>query len=70
MAAEIKQKILIVDDDPDIRRLVETILERDGFLVDSASTAAECYKRVAQSKPKLIILDLQLPDTPSGCLKL
>jgi two-component system, OmpR family, alkaline phosphatase synthesis response regulator PhoP len=70
MVAELKQKILIVDDDPDIRRLVETILERDGFLVESASTAAECYKKVPQFKPKLIILDLQLPDEDGfGILK-
>ncbi len=62
MASELKTKILIVDDDPDIRRLVETILEREGFIVDSASSAAEFFKMVLTFKPKLIILDLQLPD--------
>lgn len=62
MAFEIKQKILVVDDDPDIRRLVETVLERDGFIVETAHNSAECFKLIPSVKPKLIILDLQLPD--------
>ena len=43
MASVIKHKVLVVDDDPDIRRLVETVLEREGFIVHSAGSAAECY---------------------------
>lgn len=62
MASEIKQKVLVVDDDPDIRRLVETVLEREGFIVDTASSAADCFKKVATFKPELVVLDLQLPD--------
>lgn len=62
MAAETKQKIMVVDDDPDIRRLVETVLQREGFIVDSASNAAEFFRKVNTFKPDLIILDLQLPD--------
>src|SRR5258706_13609288 len=62
MASELKTKILIVDDDPDIRRLVETILEREGYVVDSAPNGAEFFKKVSSFKPNLIILDLQLPD--------
>src|SRR5689334_5771459 len=70
MVSEPKQKILIVDDDPDIRRLVETIFDREGFIVDSASTAAEFFKKLSQFKPKLAILDLQLPDEDGfGILK-
>lgn len=70
MATEAKPKVLIVDDDPDIRRLVETILTRDGFLVDSAASAAEFFKKIPQFKPKLCILDLQLPDEDGfGILK-
>jgi two-component system, OmpR family, alkaline phosphatase synthesis response regulator PhoP len=70
MGSEPKPKILIVDDDPDIRRLVETILERDGFIVDSAGTAAEFFKKIPAFKPKLVILDLQLPDEDGfGILK-
>ncbi len=62
MASEIKHKILVVDDDPDIRRLVETVLEREGFTVDSAASAAEFFKMLPQFKPELVVLDLQLPD--------
>lgn len=70
MASDIKQKIMVVDDDPDIRRLVETVLEKDGFMVDSASSAAELFKKVNQFKPELIVLDLQLPDEDGfGILK-
>ena len=62
MVVEIKQKILVVDDDPDIRRLVETVLEREGFIVETAASAAEFFKILSQFKPELVVLDLQLPD--------
>jgi len=57
-----KLKVLIVDDDPDIRRLVEMVLGREGFLATSVESAQEAYKKIAASKPDLIVLDLQLPD--------
>jgi two-component system alkaline phosphatase synthesis response regulator PhoP len=62
MAGEIKQKVLIVDDDADIRRLVRTVLERDGFIVNTAASSAEFFKILPQFKPDLAVLDLQLPD--------
>lgn len=62
MGSEIKQRILVVDDDPDIRRLVETVLEREGFSVNSAASAAEFFKMLPSFKPELVVLDLQLPD--------
>jgi two-component system alkaline phosphatase synthesis response regulator PhoP len=62
MAVEIKHKVLVVDDDPDIRRLVEAVLQRDGFIVNSAGSAAEFFKTLHQFKPELVVLDLQLPD--------
>lgn len=70
MTPEIKQKILVVDDDSDIRRLVETVLEREGFIVESAASAAEFFKTLLQFKPALVVLDLQLPDEDGfGILK-
>ncbi len=62
MASEIKQKVLVVDDDPDIRKLVEAVLQREGFIVSSAGSGAEFFKTVAHFKPDLVVLDLQLPD--------
>ena len=57
-----KLKVLVVDDDPDIRRLVEMVLSREGFLATSVESAQEAYKKITASKPDLIVLDLQLPD--------
>jgi two-component system alkaline phosphatase synthesis response regulator PhoP len=62
MVAETKQKVFVVDDDPDIRRLVGTVLERENFVVESAASAAEFFKKLTTYKPDLVVLDLQLPD--------
>src|SRR5262245_41308309 len=70
MAIEQTSKVLIVDDDPDIRRLVETILQREGFLTDTAASGSEFYKKAGPVNPTLIVLDLQLPDEDGfGILK-
>jgi two-component system alkaline phosphatase synthesis response regulator PhoP len=58
----IKKRIMVVDDDRDIRRLVESILVKEGFLTIGAESGADALKKVGSSKPDLIILDLQLPD--------
>jgi two-component system, OmpR family, alkaline phosphatase synthesis response regulator PhoP len=58
----LKKRILVVDDDKDIRRLVENILTKEGFVTIGADTAADAIKKVQGSKPDMIILDLQLPD--------
>ena len=62
MGVELKQRVLVVDDDPDIRRLVETVLEREGFVVTAAGSGSEFFKMLPHSKPELVVLDLQLPD--------
>lgn len=62
MPSDIKSKVLVVDDDPDILRLVETVLERDGFIVETATSSADLFRKLPQFKPELLILDLQLPD--------
>ncbi|HNC73755.1 MAG TPA: response regulator transcription factor, partial [Elusimicrobiota bacterium] len=53
---------MVVDDDKDIRRLVENILSKEGFVTVGAENAADALKKIQNSKPDLIILDLQLPD--------
>lgn len=58
----LKKRILVVDDDKDIRKLVENILTKEGFATIGAESAADALKKIQSAKPNLIILDLQLPD--------
>jgi two-component system alkaline phosphatase synthesis response regulator PhoP len=56
-----KQKILVVDDEPDLVELVKDVLERNEYSVISAGNAELAIKKVRESRPDLIILDLNLP---------
>ena len=56
-----KQEILIVEDEKDIRELVQFHLERSGFATSSASDGQEAFKQIQKSLPDLILLDLMLP---------
>jgi two-component system KDP operon response regulator KdpE len=53
---------LLIDDEPQIRRLLRIILEGDGYRVFSAETAIDGLREAASRKPDVIILDLGLPD--------
>jgi two-component system KDP operon response regulator KdpE len=55
-------KILIVDDEPQIRTLLKATLGRAGFAVAEAANAREALSAKAIDKPDLILLDLGLPD--------
>src|SRR5260221_1518683 len=55
-------RILIVDDEPAIRRFLRSSLLAEGFAVDEAGTAAAAMLAFRQTKPDLVILDLGLPD--------
>lgn len=54
--------ILVVDDEPDLRLLVRMTLEGNGYDVEEASTAAEAIIQALEVKPRLILLDIRLPD--------
>jgi two-component system KDP operon response regulator KdpE len=54
--------ILVVDDEPAIRRLLRTSLGGQGFDVVEAGSGAEALQQVEREKPDLLILDLGLPD--------
>lgn len=54
--------VLIVDDEPQLRRLVRTTLAAEGFRVFEAETARRGLIEAASHKPDLVILDLGLPD--------
>ena len=55
-------RILIVDDDAEIRTLLRRYLEGQGFRVLTAADRRECEVRVADGNPDLIVLDVMLPD--------
>ena len=55
-------RILVVDDEPPIRRFLRVALEAEGYHVTEASTAREAIDRTALDQPALVILDLGLPD--------
>ncbi|HYR87082.1 MAG TPA: response regulator transcription factor [Terriglobia bacterium] len=56
------ERVLIVDDDPDIQRLVSYNLGQAGFEVATAGTGRNALEAVQKHPPDLIILDLMLPD--------
>ena len=56
-----KTKILLVDDDPNIRQLVNLYLEKEGFEVSMADRGDAALKAFRQSPPDLMLLDLMLP---------
>ena len=54
-------KILIVDDDPDIREVLTMILESQGYTVVAASDGIECLAVLKAENPNLMIIDLLMP---------
>jgi two-component system KDP operon response regulator KdpE len=58
----LKPLVLIVDDEPQIRRLLSVSLEANGYRVLPAVTGQEGLVLAAQHRPDLVILDLGLPD--------
>lgn len=58
------RSILLVEDDPLLRQAFRLLLEDAGYLVSEAGTAAEALESVAAHPPRLILLDLGLPDRP------
>jgi two-component system phosphate regulon response regulator PhoB len=58
------QRILVVDDEPDILELTRFALAREGFEVETAATADEAWTCLRRTRPDLVVLDLMLPDRP------
>ena len=54
-------RILVVDDDPDVRRLVEMKLHLDGIETVSAADGAEALEILGQESIDLVVLDLMMP---------
>ena len=56
-----KTKIMVVDDDPNIRELVRLYLEKEGFEVTCAERGDEAVKMFRATPPNLMLLDVMLP---------
>ncbi len=56
-------RILVVDDEPEIRRLVKEVLEDEEYEVITAKDAASAREAYARRRPDLVLLDIWMPDT-------
>jgi DNA-binding response OmpR family regulator len=56
--------VLVVDDDPDVLESVKQVLEGQGYGVITASGGEECLKKLQESSPDLILLDIMMPGLP------
>jgi len=54
-------KILVVDDEPQIRRMMRTTLTSSGYQVDEATTGEEALEKLRSYQPDLVLLDLNMP---------
>jgi len=71
MSSLSKQKILVIDDDPDILDLLEYNLIKEGYQVSVVSDSRKALKSALDFAPDLIILDIMMPHydgiTPRYC---
>ena len=56
-----RSRVLVVDDEPDLVRILEFGLKAAGYAVDTASDGQEGLKKAREQKPDIILLDLMLP---------
>jgi len=56
-----KNKILIVDDDPNITKSLRVILQKEGFITQVVSSGEKAIEEVKKDSPDLILLDLVMP---------
>ncbi len=59
-------KILVVDDDPDLTKVLQTILESEHYTVITAADRTEGMEKIRINKPDLIILDVMMSTCQDG----
>lgn len=59
------KKIMLVDDDTNLRKSTKLILEAEGYNVSEAINADDCWQKIQTSPPELILLDIRMPGTPA-----
>ena len=60
------ERILVIDDDPDLVEVIRLVLEADGYQVYSAINGAQGLQQVKEINPDLIILDVMMDYTTEG----
>ena len=55
-------KILVVDDEEDIREIISHFLTRAGYLVDTAADGKIAFEKILAARPDLIISDIRMPN--------
>jgi CheY-like chemotaxis protein len=55
------RRVLVVDDDADMRHAINEVLVEQGLVVDTASDGREALERAEAQRPALVILDITLP---------
>lgn len=60
------ERILVVDDEPDLLELVRVNLDQAGYRVETASAGRCALEMLRRSPPDLLVLDLMLPDLPGA----
>ena len=53
--------VLIVDDDPDVRDMMDAVLTNAGYTVETATNGDEALKLLRSIRPELILLDIKMP---------
>lgn len=61
MTGAVAQKVLLVDDEPDIVELLKYNLEREGYQVSTALNGRDALKAAKANRPDLIVLDIMMP---------
>ena len=61
-----KRRVLVVDDDNLLAKILQKILEQNGFAVESASEGRTALRMIPKFRPDLVILDVMMP-VDNGC---
>jgi CheY-like chemotaxis protein len=54
--------IMVVDDDPNLRRIYHDVLTANGYSVVLAKSGEECLSLLHRTLPKVIVLDIMMPE--------
>lgn len=57
----VAETVLVVEDDPDIRLLLKSVLESEGYRIVEAATGKDAVSLASEVRPRLILMDISLP---------